>query len=120
MKINQFPLTPARWRRLAPQLRAELRQVLGPPAGILNRPVLALAQELCAHGHEWLALRLYAALQGEPPPTPEPCGLGAMLRLEALMGETDPHECIGEHQAPRPRARGVERRGLSSCDGGVS
>lgn len=29
MTINQVPLTPARWRRLAPALRAELRQVLG-------------------------------------------------------------------------------------------
>jgi hypothetical protein len=37
MTINEQPLTPARWRRLPPELRAELRQVLGSKHAILNR-----------------------------------------------------------------------------------
>ena len=87
MTINQLPLTPARWRRLAPELRAELRQVLGGKAAILNRQVLDVAQDLCAREASLLALGLYAALKGEPPPEAEPCGLGAILRLQDLMGE---------------------------------
>jgi hypothetical protein len=91
MTINQLPLTPARWRRLPPQLRVELRQVLGPQASILNRPVLEIARMLCARDADLLALGVYAALRGEPPPEAEPCGLGASLRLQELMsGEARP------------------------------
>jgi hypothetical protein len=87
MTINEQPLTPARWRRLAPELRAELRQVLGTKARILNRPVLDVAKDLCARDAYLLALGVYAALQGEPPPEAEPCGLGVILRCQDLMGE---------------------------------
>jgi hypothetical protein len=87
MMINAQPLTPARWRRLHPALWAELRQVLGSTQAIINRPVLDVAQDLCARDASWLVLGLYAALHGVPPPEAEPCGLGAMLRLQAWMGE---------------------------------
>jgi hypothetical protein len=37
MTINQLPLTPARWRRLHPALRAELRQALGSQQAIIGK-----------------------------------------------------------------------------------
>ena len=50
MTSNQQPLTPALWRRMHPELRAALRQVLGGTSAIINCPVLAIARDLCARG----------------------------------------------------------------------
>jgi hypothetical protein len=87
MTINDIPLTAYCWRRLPAPLRVELRQILGGKAAILNRPVLDVARALCVRDASWLALGVYAALHGDPPPEAEPCGLGAMLRLQEWMGE---------------------------------
>jgi hypothetical protein len=89
--INQQPLTPARWRRLAPQIRTELRQVLGGKPAILNRPVLDLARDLCARDAYGLAFDLYQALDGQPPAEYRSCGFGLLMTLKELMGE-DPAE----------------------------
>jgi hypothetical protein len=37
MTINDHPFTPARWRRLHPELRQDLRRVLGRTSAILGR-----------------------------------------------------------------------------------
>jgi hypothetical protein len=91
MTINQLPLTPDRWRRLHPELRAALRQVLGPKAGILNHPVLDIARTLCARDAYLLAWHLYQGLAGEPFRPYQGCGLGLLMDLRAFMSE-DPCE----------------------------
>jgi hypothetical protein len=87
MTINQLPLTPVRWRRLHPHLRAELLHALGGKAAIIGRPVLDVTNDLCARSGHGLALALYDGLRGDPPPEYEECGSGAMMRLLALLGE---------------------------------
>jgi hypothetical protein len=87
MQINQLPLTPARWRRLPPELRAELRQVLGPQAGIIGRPVLAIARNLCGRGAYELAWQLYQGLDGEPFTPYAGCGLGLLVNVRDRLGE---------------------------------
>ena len=91
MTINRHPLTPACWRRLHPELRAELRQVLGPQAGILGHPVLDVARDLCHRGAYELAWHLYQGLDGEPFTPYAGCGLGLLMDLRNFMGE-DPAE----------------------------
>ena len=121
MTINQLPLTLARWRRLAPKLRAELRQVLGPKASILNRQVLDLARELCAHDASLLAWHLYQGLAGEPFTPYQGCGLGLSMDLRRFLGkDADPHDTwvYGSEEAPllfptRGLARGEERASLT-------
>jgi hypothetical protein len=75
MTINEQPLTPARWRRLHPHLRTELRQVLGPQAGILGRPVLEIARMLCARDAYLLAWHLCQGLDGQPHSPHQGCSL---------------------------------------------
>ncbi|HEX9872179.1 MAG TPA: hypothetical protein VGC99_27000 [Candidatus Tectomicrobia bacterium] len=87
MTINQLPLTPARWRCLAPELRTELRQVLGSKQAILNRPVLDVARALCARDASLLAWHLYQGLDGQPFTPYQGCGLGLTMDLRAAMGE---------------------------------
>jgi hypothetical protein len=103
MTINRIPLTEARWRCLHPNLRAELRQALGGKSAILNRPVLDVARNLCARSAHGLALALYEALQGDPPPEYQGCGLGRLMDLRAFMGE-DPGRrdrwVYGSEEAP--------------------
>ncbi|HEX9869589.1 MAG TPA: hypothetical protein VGC99_13535 [Candidatus Tectomicrobia bacterium] len=91
MTINRIRLTEARWRRLAPELRAMLRQVLGGKPAIINRPVLDIARALCAHGAYELAFALYQHLDGQPPTPYAGCGLGLLMDLRSFMGE-DPAE----------------------------
>jgi hypothetical protein len=91
MQINQLPPTPARWRRLAPELRAELRQVLGGRSAIIGRQVLDVARALCARGAYELAWQLYQGLDGEPCTPYAGCGLGLLMNLRDRMGE-DPAE----------------------------
>jgi hypothetical protein len=98
LPINQQPLTPARWRRLPSELCAELRQVLGGTQAIINRQVLDVAKALCARGAHGVALDLYDALNGEPPPYE--CGLGRTLRRRALMGEDHKPWVYGAEEAP--------------------
>ena len=99
MTINRLPLTPVRWRRLAPELRAELRQVLGPQAGILNRPVLDVARNLCARDASLLAWHLYQGLDGQPFTPYEGCGLGLSMDLRCCMGE-EGDWVYGSEEAP--------------------
>ena len=86
-KAEAVDLTPARWRRLDPALRRELRQALGGKAALIGRQVLEVARDLCRHHADGLALDLYRALHGDPSP-PYECGLGAMVTLRChYMGE---------------------------------
>jgi hypothetical protein len=57
MMIKRTPLTEACWRRLSPQIWAELRQVLGRKSTIINHQVLAIAMELCATREDTQAQR---------------------------------------------------------------
>jgi hypothetical protein len=91
MQINELPLTPTRWRRLAPALRAALRQVLGGKPAIIGRPVLDIARALCARDAYELAWQLYQDLDGEPLTPYQGCGLGLLMSLRDRMGE-DPAE----------------------------
>ncbi|HEX9869592.1 MAG TPA: hypothetical protein VGC99_13550 [Candidatus Tectomicrobia bacterium] len=103
MTINQLPLTAARWRRLHPELRAELRQALGGKSAIIDRQVLDVARALYAHSAHGLALALYEALQGEPLAEYQGCGLGRLMDLRAFMGEDpDRHDTwvYGSEEAP--------------------
>jgi hypothetical protein len=100
MTINQLLLTPARWRRLHSALRTELRQVLGPQAGILNRTVLDLARDLCAHDASVLAWHLYQGLDGEPFTPYAGCGLGLSMDLRRCMGEDGEPWIYGSAEAP--------------------
>jgi hypothetical protein len=100
MTINQLPLTPARWRRLAPDLRAELRQVLGPQAGILHRPVLDVARDLIARDASLLAWHLYQGLNGQPFTPYQGCGLGLTMDLRARMGEEGDDLVYGSGETP--------------------
>ena len=89
MNLNQMIITPARWRRLHPELRAELRQALGGKASIIGRQVLDVARALCARSAYGLALALYEALQGDPPPEYGQCGLRAFMSEDpATIGTT--------------------------------
>jgi hypothetical protein len=87
MTINEQPRTPARWWRLPPELRAELRRVLGPQAGILNRPVLDVARDLCARDASLLAKYFYQGLDGQPHSPYEGCGLGLLMDPRRFMNE---------------------------------
>jgi hypothetical protein len=100
MTINDHPLTPYRWRRLDPQLRAELRQVLGNNAAILHRPVLDVARALCAHDAALLAWHLYQGLAGEPFTPYRGCGLGLTMDLRRLMGEDGEDWVYGSEACP--------------------
>jgi hypothetical protein len=100
MTINALPLTPARWRRLDPQLRAELRQVLGGKQAILGRPVLDVARELCAQGAHELAWHLYQGLDGQPFTLYQGCGLGLTMDLRHFMGEDGEDWTYGSEEAP--------------------
>jgi hypothetical protein len=91
MVVNEPPLTPARWRRLHPQLRTELRQVLGGEQAILNRPALDIAQMLCAREACLLAWHLYQGLDAQPFTPYQGCGLGLLMDLRSFMRE-DPAE----------------------------
>jgi hypothetical protein len=90
-RLNAHPLTPARWRRLHPEIRAELRQVLGGTSAILHLPVLDVARDLCARGAYELAWHLYQGLDGQPFTPYAGCGLGLLMDLRGWMGE-DPAE----------------------------
>jgi hypothetical protein len=90
MTINDIPLTPARWRRLPPEIRVELRQVLGKPA-IIGHQVLDVARDLCARDAYLLAWHLYQGLNGQPFSPYLSCGLGLLMDLRNYMGE-DPAE----------------------------
>jgi hypothetical protein len=100
MKINESPLTHARWRRLHPHLRRELRQVLGPQAGILGRPVLDVARTLCARDASLLAWHLYQGLAGEPYRPYQGCGLGLWMDLRQFMGEDREPWVYGSEEFP--------------------
>jgi hypothetical protein len=89
--VNEQPLTPTPWRRLHPQLRTELRQILGGKQAILNRPVLDIARMLCAREAYLLAWHLYQGLDGQPFTPYQSCGLGLLMDLRSFMGE-DPAE----------------------------
>ena len=89
--LNTLIITTARWRRMAPELRTELRQVLGGKAAILNRPVLDMAQALCARDAYLFAWHLYQGLDGQPYSPYQGCGLGLLMDLRCFMGE-DPAE----------------------------
>ena len=105
--MTKLPLTPARWRRLPPQLRAELRQVLGSKQAILNRPVLDVARDLCARDAALLAWHLYQGLDGEPFTPYQGCGLGLTMDLRRCMGEDGEPWVYGSEEFPLllPRAR---------------
>jgi hypothetical protein len=100
MTINQFPLTPARWRRLHSQLRFELRQVLGGTSAILNRPVLDVARALCQHDAHGLAWHLYQGLDGQPFTKYQGCGLGLSMDLRHFMGEDGDPGVYGSEAFP--------------------
>jgi hypothetical protein len=100
MNHNEVLITPARWRRLDPALRRELRQVLGPQAGILHRPVLDVARALCARDAALLAWHLYQGLAGQPFTPYQGCGLGLTMDLRHFMGEDQEPWVYGSEAAP--------------------
>lgn len=100
MMINQLPLPPTRWRRLHPQLRAELRQVLGEKAAIINRQVLDVAKDLIARDASLLAWHLYQEIDGQPFTSYQGCGLGLTMDLRAAMAEDQEPWCYGSEDAP--------------------
>jgi hypothetical protein len=99
MTINQVPLTPARWRRLAPALRIELRRALRSQSAIVDHQVLEIAQALCDRGAYDVAFALCEAIEGQPAIPYQGCGLGLLMNLRECMGE-DPAP-IGETLALR-------------------
>jgi hypothetical protein len=62
--LNAVILTKARWRRLHPELRTTLRQILGGKSAIINRKVLDIAKDLCTRDAYRLALTFYASVDG--------------------------------------------------------
>jgi hypothetical protein len=90
MTINTISLTEARWRRLHPEFRARLRQVLGRKRAMINRQVLQIARDLCARSAHGVALALYEGLQGEPPAQYQGCGLGLLWTCARSWVRTQP------------------------------
>jgi hypothetical protein len=91
MTINMIALTDARWRRLNPELRTELREVLGGKSAIIGRQVIDVARHLCGRGAYDLAFDLYQELDGQSSIPSRGCGFGLLITLRDLMGE-DPAE----------------------------
>jgi hypothetical protein len=100
MNLNNMTITQTIWRRLHPQLRTELRQVLGPQASIIDRPVLDVARALCAHDAALLAWHLYQGLDGQPFTPYQGCGLGLTMDLRRCMGEDQEPLVYGSEEAP--------------------
>jgi hypothetical protein len=85
--LNEIFITEAGWRRLHPEIRAELRQALGGKTSIIGRQVLDVARDLCARSAYGIALALYEAPQGDRHPEYGHCGLSVLLSFRAFMGE---------------------------------
>ena len=100
MNHNAVIISQTVWRRLAPTLRAELRQVLGGKAVIIGRPVLDVARDLCARDASLLAWHLYQGFDGEPPTDYQGCGLGLTMDLKARMGEDQEPWVYGSEEFP--------------------
>jgi hypothetical protein len=113
MTLNEQPLTPARWRRLHPHLRTDLRRVLGGKQAILNRPVLDVARMLCARDAYLLAWHLYQGLNGQPHSPCQDCGLGLLmdLRGKAILNLASTKGGLGKSTLTGHLAAEEERHG---------